>query len=191
MQIWGFDSCDWRSSLYQIGPKSSIIRLVWPSNLTDDLAGKTEHHFHVSRNHVCHLIAIHGIQLELSLKKYHNRSQIVNFSARVTLKYDRWQRSNSTSSMPLQFLCIILYPFLNQNWSYSSETLKSLKFDGWSWTPPPKKKKKMGNIYFDLWDIVLSKGRQPLTNLLLSTNRQPVASRTPFSRSVDNQMPTD
>ena len=32
----GFDSCDPPSNLTQIGFKSSIFQLVWPSNLMDD-----------------------------------------------------------------------------------------------------------------------------------------------------------
>ena len=71
-----------------------------------------------------------------------NWIQIVNFSTRVTVKFDGWPRKTTghffytTSSfvhhfksidkfkldLLLQALCSISYPLVNSNWSYSPET---------------------------------------------------------------------
>ena len=128
-------------------------------------------------------------------QKYHNRSQIVNFSCDLEI----WRMTERTPSMPLQSLCIVLLPFFliktvvtvrkrsNRVTIGDFVARVTFKFDGWSWTPSHPR--VWTKINFDLCDIVLFKGRQPVTNLS-STNRQPVANRTPFSRSVNNQMPT-
>ena len=66
------------------------------------------------------LVAATG--LEILLKLDSNR----NFSARVTLKLDRWPgKIIGISSMLHQALCIIPNPSVNSNWSYSPETPNS------------------------------------------------------------------
>ena len=79
-----------------------------------------------------------------------NWIQIVNFSARVTVKFDGWPRKTighffyTTSSF--------VHPLVNSNWIYSPETLNSgrnwsniipmtLKFDGWPW-------KTIGHLFY-------------------------------------------
>ena len=74
-----------------------------------------------------------------------NWIQIVNFSARVTVKFDGWPRKTighffyTTSSFEQHF-----NPLVNSNWIYSPETFNSgrnwwyvirvtLKFNGWPW----------------------------------------------------------
>ena len=57
------------------------------------------------------------------------------FSARVTLKFDRWPRKTiGTSSILCQALCVIPNPSMNSNRSYSPETLNSATFcPVWPW----------------------------------------------------------
>ena len=55
-----------------------------------------------------------------------NWIQIINCSACVTLKFDRWpEKQQGTSFILSQALCIISNPVMNSNWSYSLETLSS------------------------------------------------------------------
>ena len=79
---------------------------------------------HAPRSYVCHFIAIHIFKLELSPRNPQIPSQIINFSAFVTLKFDGWPRkTKDTPLMLLKVLYIISYLFVNSNWSYSPETL--------------------------------------------------------------------
>ena len=57
--------------------------------------------------------------------KRSNWSQIFDFSAPVTLKFDGWPKKKGISSMPLQVSWIISWPSMNSNWSYSPETPNS------------------------------------------------------------------
>ena len=55
-----------------------------------------------------------------------NWIQIIDCSACVTLKFDRWpEKQQGTSFILSQALCIISNPVMNSNWSYSLETLSS------------------------------------------------------------------
>ena len=69
--------------------------------------------FHAPRSYVCHFMAIRLLTLELSITwKRSNWSQIVDFSARMTLKFDGWppqtigQLFYATSSFEHYFVAI-------------------------------------------------------------------------------------
>ena len=54
------------------------------------------------------------------------------FFSRMTLKFDWWPwKTMGTSSMLFQALCIISYPLVNSNWSYSLETPNLGLNQGW------------------------------------------------------------
>ena len=88
----GFDSCDRPNNLTRISWKSACVTLkfdVWPRKTIGNF-------FHAPRYYVCHFIAFREfkslpwIQTRVIVQKHLNRSQIINFSPHVTLKFDGW-----------------------------------------------------------------------------------------------------
>ena len=64
-----------------------------------------------------------SIQNGVTVRKRPNWVKIGDFLSRVPLKFDGWPwKTIGTFSMLLQVLCIISWPLLNSNWSYSPET---------------------------------------------------------------------
>ena len=81
-----------------------------------------------------------------------NWIQIVNFSARVTMKFYGWPRkTKDNSSILLQALCIISNPLVNSNWVYSPETLNS----GQNWW-------YVIQCVLEIWWMTLENNRAPL-----------------------------
>ena len=66
------------------------------------------------------------IQTGVTVRKRPIWVKFDDFLRRVTLKFDGWPRKTiGHLFMLLQALCIISYPFVNSNWSYSPETPNS------------------------------------------------------------------
>ena len=92
---------------------------VWPWK-------KIAHFFYDTWNSVHHFNAIGKFKLKL-------KSANAQFGSKSMIFLDVWPRNFTddpekqwgTSSMLLQALCIISYPLVNSNWSYSPETPKS------------------------------------------------------------------
>ena len=94
----------------------------WPWKTTGHLSKPTSSFVH-------HFAAIGKFKLELQARNAKFGSKSANFLSGVSLKYDGWPwKKERTSSMLLQFLCIISKPYINSNWSYSPENAK-LGFD--------------------------------------------------------------
>ena len=76
----------------------------------------------------CDLQIFHShpwIQVGVVIRKRSNRSQIVDFSAPETLKFDGWPPDIIEQfCCPFQALCVVSRTYVNWNWSYSPETLK-------------------------------------------------------------------
>ena len=80
--------------------------------------------------------------------------KIVNFSARLTFKFNGWPyKQQDTCSMLCQALSLLSWPSVNLNWCYSPEApncgqnrrfflyLVTLKFDRWPW-------KTIGHLFY-------------------------------------------
>ena len=116
-----------------------------------------------------------------------NWIQIVNFSARVTVKFNGCPRKTiGHFFIRRQALCINLNPLVNSNWIYSPETFNSgrigvmlscvtLKFDEWPW-------KTIGHLFYATSSFVqhfVAIGEFKLE--LQSGNTQPWSNSTIFS----------
>ena len=84
------------------------------------------HLFNATSSFVQHFVPIGEFKLELQSGNAQSRSNMTIFGAvRPWNLTDDIEKKQGTSSMPLQALCIISYPFVNSNLSYSPETLNS------------------------------------------------------------------
>ena len=81
------------------------------------------HPFYPISSFVYHFIPIGEFKLELQSGNTLFGSKSTIFFNRVTFKLDRWPwKTIGHLFMLLQALCIISYPLVNSNWSYSPET---------------------------------------------------------------------
>ena len=84
------------------------------------------HLFYVASSFVHHFTAISEFKLELQSRNTQSGSNSTIFKAlRPWNLTDDLAKQSGTSSMLLQALCIISYPLVNSNLSYSPETLNS------------------------------------------------------------------
>ena len=85
----------------------------WPSKTIG-------HIFYATSSFVQHVVVIGEFKLELQPRnaQFGSNSTIFRAVWRWNLT-DDLQKQEGTSSMPLQALCIISYPLVNSNWSFS------------------------------------------------------------------------
>ena len=102
---------------------------------------------------LCASFQIHRwIQIGVTVRNGSIWVKIGNFLSRVTLKFDGWpSKQKGTSSMPLQALCIISYPLVNSNLSYSPETPNLSQI--WRFLEP---------CDLEIWWMTLKNNRAPL-----------------------------
>ena len=82
------------------------------------------HLFYATSSSVQHFVAIGELKLELQSRNAQSGSNLTIFRAVSPWNLtDDLAKQLDTSSMLLQDLCIILYPLVNSNLSYSRETL--------------------------------------------------------------------
>ena len=111
-----------RSIRVDIGDMLSRVTLKfdgWPWK-------KIEHIFYATSSFVQHFVAIGEFKLELQSGNAQSGSNSTIFRAvRPWNLTNDLAKQQGTSSMLLQALCIIFYPLVNSNLSYSPETLNS------------------------------------------------------------------
>ena len=73
------------------------------------------------------------IQIGVTVRIHSNPVKIVDFLACVTLNLMDDLEKQGTSSLPLRAFCIISYPSVNSNWSYSPEMPKLGQNLLWPW----------------------------------------------------------
>ena len=118
----GFDSCDRPSNLLKLdsnrffSPCEPEIWWMTPKNNPAPLLCYLKL-FAPFRSHW-------WIQAGVTVRKRQIWVKFDDFFSRVTLKFDwwPWKTIEGTSSFLFQALCIISYPLVNSNWSYSPET---------------------------------------------------------------------
>ena len=110
----------------QFGSNSTIFRAVRPWNLMDDREKPIGHLFYATSSFVQHFVPIGELKLELQSRNAKSGSNLTIIRAvRPWNLTDDLAKQKGTFSMPLQALCIISYPLVNSNLSYSPETLNS------------------------------------------------------------------
>ena len=117
----GFDSCDWPSNLcsnlIQIIDFSACVTLkfdVWPQKIIGHL-------FYTTSSFVYHFKSIG--EFKLSGNAQFRSKSVIFCPVWPWNLMDDLGKQKGTSSILHQALCIISYPSVNSNWSYSPETL--------------------------------------------------------------------
>ena len=119
---WALDE-HWVCIRWELGEycseKQPAFLLGWPWKTIGHL-------FYASSSFVQHFVPVGEFKLELQSGNAQSGSNLMIF--RVVRPWnlpDDLAKQQGTSSMLLQALCIMSYPSVNSNWSYSPETLNS------------------------------------------------------------------